>query len=113
MGFNKRTMKVGNWCGRKGIMGADITIIGLDMPIYMINFYSPCHNRDEFWDNWMAPTIMKGEHIIMGGDLNFSIGLVESWGLNVVPNPLSVYFEHLIDDADMLDLAMPTTFPTW
>ena len=61
----------------------------------------------------MATTIMKGEHIIMGGDLNFSIGIVEYWGSNVVLDPVSIYFEHLIDDVDMLDLAMPKKFPTW
>ena len=56
---------------------------------------------------------MKGDHIILGGDLKFSIDLAKSWGSRAIPNPKSAYFEQLIDEVDILDLVMPKKLPTW
>ena len=62
------------------ILGANISISDLGTPFRILNIYGPYHNRRAFWDNMMGSLIMKTDHIIVGGALNFSIGHAESWG---------------------------------
>ena len=35
---------------------------------------------------------MEGEAIILGGNLNFSMGDIEIWGQKLITDPLSGYF---------------------
>lgn len=64
--------------GGEGLLGVDITATKIDVPLRLINIYGPYHNRVGYWDNLMSTSLMNYENIIIGGDLNFSLGHVES-----------------------------------
>jgi hypothetical protein len=49
----------------------------------------------------------------LGGDLNFSLGEVESWGEKARPDPLSNFFSHMIAGRGLVDLVPPKITPTW
>ena len=80
MGFNKRSIKLLNAYGGEGFLCADISSSKLNRNLRLVNIYSPCHNRELFWNRLMEADFMQSENLIIRGDLNFSLGLVESWG---------------------------------
>lgn len=80
MGFNSITIKIDNMWGSEGVLGDDITTIELNASPWLINIYGPYHNRVGFWDKLMNTSFMDTDNVIIGGDLNFSLGHAESWG---------------------------------
>ena len=54
----------------------------------------------------------QNDYLIMGGDLNFSIGHSESWGHHAQQNPLSAYFENLMVFHNLLDIPSAKLTPT-
>lgn len=45
----------------------------------------------------LGTNIFQAGNLIIGGDLNFSLGFSESWGLQAQADPLAGYFEQLLD----------------
>jgi hypothetical protein len=56
---------------------------------------------------------LNTELLILGGDLNFSLGEAESWGPNAHPDSQTAFFRHLIDSKGLIDVAPPKFLPTW
>jgi len=79
IGFNNGTIKTENIWGCEGVLGEDIISTELDTPLFLVNIYGPCHNSVGLWDKLIASSFMNKDNIIIGGDLNFSMGHVESW----------------------------------
>lgn len=73
-------MKLENYWGREGVLVVDVISIELSIPFYMINIYGPFHNCEVFWEDLMPTSIVNNDNIIIGGDLNFSLGHVQYWG---------------------------------
>ena len=51
--------------------------------------------------------------IILGGDLNFSLGLTEIWGDKARRDCLSNFFGKLLDDHGFVDIMPSVILPTW
>jgi len=49
----------------------------------------------------------------MGGDLNFSLGISESWGTHAIPDPLVDYIISSLEQVELVDIQMPKFLPTW
>lgn len=113
IGFNDQTIQVHNVWGSDGILGADIITSDLGTPLRILNIYGPCHNRNSFWDKLLQSPIMQADQIIVGGDLNFSLGHWESQGPHATPDPLSYYFDKFLDKSNFFDLYMAKKVPTW
>jgi len=50
---------------------------------------------------------MNIELLILGGDLNFSLGEAESWGPKAHPDSPTAFFRHLIASKALIDVAPP------
>lgn len=61
----------------------------------------------------MSANILQPDNIILGGDLNFSLGLSESWGHHAQVDPLLVFFENLLDLHNLIDIPSAKLVPTW
>eukprot|EP00253_Pinus_taeda_P032275 PITA_32275 len=61
----------------------------------------------------MSTSLMNYDNIIIGGDLNFSLGHVESWGNGAQTDPLMEYFEHLMDNNNLMNIDSAKIQPTW
>lgn len=85
--------------------------MGMDLRI--INIYGPCHNREVFWNHLLNLSITNSDNIILGGDLNFSIGFGESWGENAQVDHLSDITEKLLEYHHLIDILMVKPQPTW
>ena len=51
--------------------------------------------------------------MIIGGDLNFSLGQAEIWGPNACPDFLTEYFSHRLIERNWLDIEPVKIKPTW
>lgn len=78
LGFNTQTINLINCWGGPANLGADIFLAELGTEIMLINVYAPCHHRTEFWENLLSYEIFRKDLLILGGDLNFSLGHSES-----------------------------------
>lgn len=65
--------------------------------ILLINVYGPYLDKILYWDRLLRCSFMDCEHLVLGGDLNFTLGLLEVWGTRSIPNPLSNYFLDALD----------------
>lgn len=80
VGFKKSTINLKNIWGGGGFLGADIYSKDLEEELRIINVYGPCHNRELFWCRLLSSPLLLEDNVILGGDLNFSLGFSESWG---------------------------------
>jgi hypothetical protein len=85
----------------------------LGREFFVLNVYGPHQDRANFWEALMRKSFLNNHDIILGGDLNFSMGEVESWGERSWPDPLSNFFSHVIAGRGLVDLAPLKLTPTW
>lgn len=67
---------MGGWV----FIGADIFSKDLEKDIRVINVYGPYQNRETYWRRLFSTFLLQADDVILGGDLNFSMGFMESWG---------------------------------
>jgi hypothetical protein len=56
---------------------------------------------------------MKHEDLIIGGDLNFSLGVAELWDQWAQPNSLLDYFSHKLSELGLIDITPIRAIPNW
>jgi len=113
VGFKKRSIRLENVWGGEGYLGADIISSNFNLPLRVINVYGPFHNRKIFWERLLDSNFIQSKNLILGGDLNFSLGLAESWGNKAQTDPVTAFFEVLMDSYDLLNIDMEKLMPTW
>ena len=87
--------------------------VELKMTIVCINFYGPYVDREFFWINLFKMECLLSSKLILGGDLNFSVGLSEIWGDKARVDNLSDFFIRQMEDASLVDIAPTILLPTW
>ena len=92
-----------------------MTVQGLDHGDHadVFNIYGPYINRPPFWDNIFSMDLFSGDLVVIGGDLNFSLGQAEVWGPFARPDPLSGYFTQKFIEKNWLDIELVKQKPTW
>ena len=113
LGINCRTTRMINCWGRVGVLGMDIKFGHSKQEFTLINVYEPCLNRDAFWNSLLACSLLTLPHIILGGDLNFSLGIFEYWGTHAIPNPLAEFFSSKLEAVDLINIQTTKIQPTW
>ena len=78
-------------------LSTDVLFQELYAEFRLLNVYGPYLNREVFWDKVFSFSLLMHDMVILGGDLNFSLGSVESWGPRASLDPLTDFFKlHLI-----------------
>jgi len=80
IGVNNRVAEIKNIFGGRGFIGFDINAHSAGRDIRIINVYGPCTDRANYWRSLLESELFQADNIILGGDLNFSLGYSESWG---------------------------------
>lgn len=104
MGINNISMKFENIWGRVVVLAIDAFSIHLGHTLRLVNIYGPYHNRVDYWESLMQVPFMANDNIIIGGDLIFSLGHAKSWGNHVQIDPLSDFFEKLLEHYGYLNI---------
>eukprot|EP00253_Pinus_taeda_P030972 PITA_30972 len=113
IGFEEGRVKVINHWGMKNVLGMEVLSPDFTFPITLVNIYGPCQGREPFWEELMTKTVMKSPLMILGGDLNFSLGRAEAWGPFAREDPLSDFFFNLVTENNLIGPSPIKLKPTW
>eukprot|EP00253_Pinus_taeda_P035564 PITA_35564 len=113
IGCKEGRIKVINQWGTKHVLGMEVLTPIFPRPFTILNIYGPCQGRESFWVDMMAKSFMKASLLIVGGDLNFSMGRAEAWGPSAREDPLSDFFHNLLEDHHLTDPSPIKLKPTW
>eukprot|EP00253_Pinus_taeda_P008946 PITA_08946 len=106
-------LKILNHWGMPNVLGMEIWYPDFDFSFLSLNVYGPCQSRATFWNDFMAKDLLKGRLLLIGGDLNFSLGAAEIWGSSARIDPLTDFFSHLFHSHKLLDVNLIKTKQTW
>ena len=86
---------------------------GFDGVLNLLNVYGPYKDRQSFWDHISMLRLLNLENLILGGDLNFTLGPSEVWGGRQADDPLCYYLADLFHSVDLVDVIADFSSPTW
>jgi endonuclease/exonuclease/phosphatase family metal-dependent hydrolase len=99
------------------ICAGGILLTGIHIPdkrrISLINVYGPCTGRRLFWENLEAKGLLDLSNLILAGDLNFSTGVDEVWGVSALIDPHATFFRDLFLRHHLVDVKPAEVVPTW
>lgn len=113
IGYNPRSIRVDASWGGSGFMGIDIFSTELGKNLRIVNVYGPYHQSEHFWQHFLTLSILAFDHIIIRGDLNFSLGFRESWGSSAHVDAISGHMTNLLEQTNFVDVPMHKPLPTW
>ena len=113
MGWDTCVVKALNIWGFESVLGMTVQGLDLGVPVDVFNLYGPYINRPLFWDKIFSLDLFGGDMVVIGGDLNFSLGQAEVWGPFSCPDPLSDYFTQKLIEKNWLDIEPVKLKPTW
>ena len=96
LGWKKYCIRCTNTWGSSFGLGAQLCWEEININLTVINIYGPYSNRSYFWDSFKKSGIIKERKLIIGGDLNFTLGAHEIQGPKAQTYPSSPYFTNLL-----------------
>lgn len=113
IGWNNRSIQVINSWGFESGIGITTLSSELEDLLNIVNIYGPCQNRGPYWDKIFTKSFLKDQQVILGGDLNFSLGFSEVWGTHARADPLTSFFTQKMVECNLLDIEPIKLKPTW
>jgi len=112
-GWNPRTVKAENVWGMDSVLGCSFLSSDIGEEITLLNIYGPYQDRIPFWEKVFSLECLKNDTVIIGGDLNFSLGHSEVWGPQARVDNLTDFFTHRLMNLNLLDIEPIRVKPTW
>ena len=91
----------------------DVLFGNSEIVFTLVNVYGPCSDREQFWNSLLTCSLISVPNLILGGDLNFSLGIAESWGPLASPDPLAKFFNSALSASNLVDIQTTKLQPTW
>ena len=113
LGWNSRFFHLLNAWGMGSGLCASLFSLELNLDVCLVNIYGPYINREVFWKNYLELDCMKCEKLILGRDLNFTMGLSEIWGFRARLDSLSDFFTKIMETYGLVDIIPTVMIPTW
>eukprot|EP00253_Pinus_taeda_P004657 PITA_04657 len=113
IGYRDGKIKCLNMWGLKNVMGMEVVCPDFPIPFQVVNIYGPCQGRENFWTNLLSKSLMNVPLMVVGGDLNFSLGRAEAWGPSAREDPQSDFFFQLLTDNKLINPSLINLKPTW
>eukprot|EP00253_Pinus_taeda_P001842 PITA_01842 len=104
LGINNKTTQMINCWGRLGVLAMNVPFGCSETEFTLVNFYGPCSDRESFWHSLLSCSLLRVPHFFLGGDMNFSLGIVESWGPQATPDPLDEFFNSNLSASHLVDI---------
>ena len=92
---------------------ASLYSIELKMALCCVNLYGPYVDKERFWIRLFKMECLKSSKLILGGDLNYSVGFSEIWGVRARVDILSDFFIRKMDGFGLVDLVLTVILSTW
>lgn len=113
MGFKQGKLKVLSSWGLQNVLGMEVVSSEFDFPLTIVNVYGPCQGRAMFWNEFLSKSLVQDKNLIIGGDLNFSMGTSEAWGPLAREDPLTDFFTNALLSHQLIDVNIIKAKPTW
>eukprot|EP00253_Pinus_taeda_P003262 PITA_03262 len=113
IGIHNKTIRIRNIWGGRGFIGLDTYVLSMEMDLRVINVYGPCSSRDPFWNALLDSDLLKEDNIILGGDLNFTLGYCESWGHSAQVDSFSESIFNLLEVHHWVDIPTARLQHNW
>ena len=108
-GWNMQSFRCEGMCSLSSGIGMELFDAHLGMVLTILNIYVPYLNQVPFWTTLLGKSFISNRKVILGGELNFSLGSAEVWGPRVVSDSLAPYFSR----HDLMEIAHIHISPTW
>ena len=112
VGWKNCRVKMINAWGTEAILGVEVFSEDLGIPLSVVNVYGPYLNRAHFWNSLFQSTLVNGDSVVLGGDLNFSLGQSEIWGPHAQADSLAGFFVQKLMEKGLLDIEPAKLKPT-
>ena len=66
----------------------------------------------DYWDSLEAFGLINNGNLILGGELNLTMALMEVWSINSRSDPLEDDFSSLFERHNLVDIEPPKLIPT-
>jgi hypothetical protein len=86
--------------------------LDLGKEITLLNVYGPYMDRVDYWDRFFQMDWIHFGLVVVGGDLNFTLGALEFWGHVAQVDYLSGYFIKKMEEVGLLDVEPTKLTPT-
>ena len=113
LGLKSRFFHLLNAWGVGSGLCASLFSLELNLDVCLVNIYGPCIDREVFWKNLLELDCMKCEKLILGGDLNFTMGLSKIWGFRARLDSLFDFFTKILETHGLVDIIPTVMVPTW
>jgi len=113
VGWKLNVAKLITSWGMNSVLGVELLSSDLGSSITVINIYGPYVNRIPFWDSILQDPLFGGDSVVVGGDLNFTLGQTEIWGPQAQSDPQAGYFLQKLVEKNLLDIEPIKLKPTW
>eukprot|EP00253_Pinus_taeda_P010711 PITA_10711 len=113
IGVKDGRMLINSFWGMDHVLGMEIFSPDMGVSLLMLNIYGPCQGREQFWNNLLSKELIKNRSLILGGDLNFSIGNAEAWGPSATEDSLLDFFSNTLHSHNLIDVNLIKEKPTW
>jgi len=77
IGWNSRTIKLLNSWGFDSSLGINTCLEDLGMNLTILNVYGPYQECVPFWECLLNKYFVSNDELILGGKINFSLGVDE------------------------------------
>jgi hypothetical protein len=85
----------------------------LDKLFTILQIYGPSQDHPQFWNALLEKSFLKDNLLILGGDLNFSMEVVESWVEMAKADSLSHFFMHKMVEVGIIYIVPINLCLTW
>eukprot|EP00253_Pinus_taeda_P005605 PITA_05605 len=89
------------------------TFRGHKTPINILNIYAPYVHRSPFWDKLFSSDLCEIRHLLLVGDMNFTLGPDEVWGGGRHMDPISDLMKNHLLHRNFIDIAPSVLTHTW
>lgn len=113
IGFREGRLKSIHLWGMEHVLGMEVQSHDFSFPLMILNIYGPCQERVSFWNDLLSKSVMGSQNLVIGGDLNFSIGNPKTWGPSAREDPLSYLFMNALISNNLIDVNLLKLKPTW
>jgi hypothetical protein len=95
-------------------LGTSLLSLEIGKELTYLNLYGPYSNRMEYWEHFFNSSWLHRGMVVLGGDLNFSLGASEIWGpLSQVDSLFLNFFIRNLEQVGLLDIEPTKLTPTW
>ena len=113
VGWKLSAAKLVNSWGRDSVLGVELLFADLGTNLSVINVYGPYLNRAPFWDALLQDPLLRGDSVVVGGDLNFSLGQTEISGPHAIVDPQAGFFLQRLVENKLVNIEPIKLKPTW